>query len=101
MTRIANDRRFFLRRLGAVAVGIAAAAVAGTASVAAPREPRRGLTVTDLARERGATLPTGGVYDHAAQKRQGPEIDVAQATNTGGGEDNCCGSTTFWDGEKS
>ena len=101
MSTFVKERRSFLRHLGVATLAVTGLALGGRASAAPASDNRRGLTVSDLARERSATLPKGGTYDHITQKRQGREIDLAQSTNTGGGEDNCCGSTTFWDGEQS
>lgn len=101
-----TDRRAFLRRLGVVAAAAALIPVARAAQAArgeygaGTEASKRPQGVTDLARERTARLPKGGTYDHQSQQMTGYEIDVA-GTATGGGEDNCCGSTTFWDGEKS
>jgi hypothetical protein len=91
-----TDRRRLLARLGAIGLGLIAVPFARTGADAA--RPG-GLTAADLARKRKSYLPEGGTYDHATQQMKGYEVNVA-GTSTGKDEDQCCQSTTFWDGER-
>ncbi len=99
-------RRRVLGRLGLAVLGLAVLPIARKANAAlgpgidSPKDGQGPLGITDLTRPRTAKLPKGGVYDHETQQMTDYEINVA-GTSTGGGEDNCCQSTTFWDGERS
>lgn len=97
-------RRRVLGGLAVVGAGLAALVLAGRKAHAALSTTTKpgdaGVTVGDLARPRASRLPRGGTYDHTTQEMKDYRIDVA-GTSTGGGEDDCCQSTTFWDGEKS
>ena len=97
------SRRRMICSLTALGAGIAAVSLVTGQAIAglpAASESNGTITVKDFARSRSSRLPQGGTYDHAAQELKDYEINVA-STATGGGEDNCCGSATFWDGERS
>jgi hypothetical protein len=90
--RVRHDRRSFLKIAGLGLLGAVLKIMADPWEAPA-------ATASDLARRRPGSLPTGQ-YDHAAQKTTGQTVPWP-GTTSGGGEDSCCGSTTFWDGESS
>jgi hypothetical protein len=100
------DRRRFLKRLVMAAIGLTFLPLVCKAEASPTEFPgskdsaARGLKITDLARPRKTYIPSGGVYDHNLQQMTGDHVLLAR-TATGGGEDDCCQSTTFWDGERS
>ena len=96
------NRRDFLGKTAMALLGLAFFPFlhnANQAKAAIPRKSIDKVSLTDLARKRHAYLPQGE-YDHTLQQLTN-RIGPLASTNTGGGEDNCCGSATAWDTERS